>query len=137
LRSSGRPTHLRERGEVALNALAEEEFVLFRRELAPRLHDVLVALCRSAGFEPKVRSESFHTGWDIGVLAEIPVVALVPESVGRDLPVGVVALHLSDPLHELETSIVWREGDSSTVVAAFRRVARVRFGAERGGARRG
>jgi DNA-binding transcriptional LysR family regulator len=118
--------------EVALNALAEEEFVLFRRELAPRLHDALVALCRSAGFEPRVRSETFHTSWDVGVLAEIPVVALAPESVGGHLPAGVVALRLRDPVDELETSIVWRKGDSSAVAAAFRRVARARFRAEPG-----
>jgi hypothetical protein len=31
---------------------------------------------RRAGFEPRVRNESFHTGWDLGVLAEIPAAAM-------------------------------------------------------------
>jgi DNA-binding transcriptional LysR family regulator len=109
---------------IPLGALAEEALVLFPRELAPRLHDVFVGLCRGAGFEPKLRSESFHAGWELGVLAELPVVALVPESVGRDLPDGVTALELSKPLDQLETDLVWRADDSSATVAAFLEVAR-------------
>lgn len=46
---------------VVLRSLARETFLLFPRELAPRLHDVLVGVCRDAGFDPKLRNESFHT----------------------------------------------------------------------------
>ena len=56
---------------IPLSALADEEFVVFPREIAPRLHDAFMAIYRGAGFEPRVRNESFHTGWDLGVLAEI------------------------------------------------------------------
>ena len=113
-------------GAIPLAALAEEAFVLFPRDLAPRLHDVLIGLCRGAGFEPNVRSESFHTGWELGVLAELPVVAIVPESVGRDcdLPDGVTLVGLSEPVEQLQTDLVWRAEDSSATVAAFREVAR-------------
>src|SRR5262249_55416777 len=38
---------------VDLGSLAGE-FLLFPRELAPRLHDFYVGLCRRAGFEPRV-----------------------------------------------------------------------------------
>jgi DNA-binding transcriptional LysR family regulator len=109
---------------IPLRALAEEGFVLFPRELAPRLHDVLIGLFRGAGFEPRVRSESFHAGWELGVLAELPVVAIVPESVSRDLPDGVTAVELSGPVDPLETDLVWRADDSSATVAAFVDVAR-------------
>jgi DNA-binding transcriptional LysR family regulator len=109
---------------IPLGALAEEGFVLFPRELAPRLHDVLIGLFRGAGFEPRVRSESFHAGWELGLLAELPVVAIVPESVSRDLPDGVTALELSEPVEQLETDLVWRADDSSATVAAFLDVAR-------------
>jgi pimeloyl-ACP methyl ester carboxylesterase len=55
---------------IPLGSLGEETFVFFARELAPRLRDALVGLCRRAGFEPKVRSGSFHTGWDLGILSQ-------------------------------------------------------------------
>jgi DNA-binding transcriptional LysR family regulator len=112
---------------IPLRALADEGFVLFPRELAPRLYDTLVGLCRHAGFEPNVRSESFHSGWELGLLAELPVVAIVPESVGRNLPDGVAAVALSEPPDRLETDLVWRADDSSATVAAFLEVARSVF----------
>jgi DNA-binding transcriptional LysR family regulator len=112
---------------IPLRALADEGFVLFPRELAPRLYDTLVGLCRHAGFEPNVRSESFHSGWELGLLAELPVVAIVPESVGRNLPDGVAAVALSEPPDRLETDLVWRADDSSATLAAFLEVARAVF----------
>ena len=115
---------------IPLAALADEAFVLFDRQLAPRLHDVFIGLCRRAGFEPNVRSESFHTGWTLGVLAELPVVAIVPGSVAHVLPEGVVAVQLSEPVDELETAVVWRADDSSATVAAFLEVARGAFDSE-------
>jgi DNA-binding transcriptional LysR family regulator len=109
---------------ISLASLAGDEFVLFPRELAPRLHDVMIGICRHAGFEPRVRSESFHTGWDLLVLADVPVVAIAPESVAGDLPEGVVAVPLSEPTDSLETRLLWREGDRSPIVDAFRSAAR-------------
>lgn len=109
---------------VALSALADEEFVVFPREIAPRLHDAFVAIFRRAGFEPRVRRESFHTGWDLGVLAEIPAVAVAPQTVAGGLPDGIVAVPLSEPVDSLETCLVWRGDDRSPVVAAFVEVAR-------------
>jgi DNA-binding transcriptional LysR family regulator len=122
--------HMRARaGAVALSSLADDGFLLFPRELAPRLYDLMVAMCRQAGFEPNVRHESFHTGWELQVLADVPVVALVPESVIRQLPDGLVAVALSDPGAAFETSLVWLTDDRSAVRAGFARVARAVYGA--------
>ena len=119
-------------GSVSLSALADEEFLLFPRELAPRLFDTMIGFCRRAGFEPKLRSESFHTGWEVQTLADAPIVALIPESVSRQLPAGLVALALGPEGGEaLETALVWRTGDRSAVCGEFRRVARDVFAAVR------
>ena len=109
---------------IPLAALAEDDFILFPREIAPRLHDSFVAIYRRAGFEPRVRNESFHTGWDLGVLAEIPAVALAPQAVAGGLPDGIVAVALSEPTDALETCVVWRGDASSPAIAAFTDVAR-------------
>ena len=113
---------------IPLSSLADEQFVLFPREIAPRLHDAFVSVYRRGGFEPRVRNESFHTGWDLGVLAEIPAAALAPQSVAGGLPEGIVAVALSEPTDSLETCVVWRGDDSSPAVAAFVEVARSAFG---------
>jgi DNA-binding transcriptional LysR family regulator len=109
---------------IDLAALANEEFVLFPRELAPRLYDTLVGLCRQAGFEPTVRKESFHTEWELDVLADVPVVAVTPESVAQALPSRVVAVPIGEPPARLETSLVWRTGNDSPTLAAFIEVGR-------------
>jgi DNA-binding transcriptional LysR family regulator len=113
---------------LTLGALAGDGFLLFPRELAPRLHDALLGLCRTAGFEPTIRSGSFHTGWELQILADVGAVALTPQSVGPHLPEGVVAIPVSDPPDRLDTSLVWRGDDSSAAAEAFRAVARTAFG---------
>jgi DNA-binding transcriptional LysR family regulator len=112
---------------LALSSLAGEEFVLFPREIAPRLYDMFVAIYRRAGFEPRLRSESFHTGWELGVLGDLGAVALAPESVASGLPEGVVAASLAEPAGSLETCVVRRGDDRSQTVESFVAVARARF----------
>jgi DNA-binding transcriptional LysR family regulator len=112
---------------IPLSALADEEFIVFPREIAPRLHDAFMAIYRRGGFEPRVRNESFHTGWDLGVLAEIPAVAMAPRTVTAGLPDGIMAVAISEPTDSLETCLVWRADDSSPAIAAFVAVARSVF----------
>jgi DNA-binding transcriptional LysR family regulator len=112
---------------IPLSALAGEEFIVFPREIAPRLHDAFMAIYRRAGFEPNVRNESFHTGWDLGVLAEIPAVAMAPRTVTPGLPDGIVAVAISEPTDSLETCLVWRADDSSPTIAAFVAAAQSAF----------
>jgi DNA-binding transcriptional LysR family regulator len=109
---------------IPLRSLAGDEFVLFPRELAPRLHDVMVGICRHASFEPRLRSESFHTGWDLLLLAEAPVVAIAPQSVSGELPEGVVAVPLSEPADALETRLLWRDDHPSPTAQQFLAAAR-------------
>jgi DNA-binding transcriptional LysR family regulator len=111
---------------LRLESLANEQFVLFPRQLAPRLHDAFMAIYRRAGFEPRLRSESFHAGWDIAILDQIGAAALVPASVSTSLPPGVAAVPLSDPAVELDTFIVAPAGQRApaveTCIAAARAV---------------
>jgi DNA-binding transcriptional LysR family regulator len=112
---------------IPLSSLAGEEFVLFPREIAPRLHDAFVEIYRRAGFEPSLRTESFHTGWDLGVLADIPAVAIAPESVSAGLPEDLSAVALSEPTDSLETCLVFPRDERPPVVEEFVAVARSAF----------
>jgi DNA-binding transcriptional LysR family regulator len=118
---------LADAGSISLSSLASEEFVLFPRELAPRLHDVFVAVYRHAGFEPRFRPESFHAGWDLGILGDIAAVALAPASVATGLPETIVAVAVSDPPDTLETCLVSRTDSRSPAVAACLAAARGLF----------
>jgi DNA-binding transcriptional LysR family regulator len=48
------PAKRRWPARVPLRMLAREPFILFPREVAPELHDAIVALCRRAGFAPRI-----------------------------------------------------------------------------------
>jgi DNA-binding transcriptional LysR family regulator len=109
---------------IPLASLANEAFALFPREIAPRLHAAFVDLCRRAGFEPTLRTESFHTFWAVRSFSDVPVVALSPGSVSTDLPDGLVAVPLSEPTGTLETRLLWRDDRATATVEAFRAVAR-------------
>jgi DNA-binding transcriptional LysR family regulator len=102
---------------VELAALAEE-CLMFPRELAPRLHDFYVGLCRSAGFEPRHSAESSRTRLAIGTW-EPSTASLLPQSVADRLPTGVVAVPLSAPSGLLESQLVWRSENENPTVAAF------------------
>jgi DNA-binding transcriptional LysR family regulator len=112
---------------LALRDLAQEEFLFFPRELAPRLYDFMIGLCRQAGFEPIARGESFHSGWELQILSDVDVVALAPASVAPEVPAGIAAVVVSDPPDRLQTALVWRKDDRSPVNKAFRETARAAF----------
>lgn len=105
-------------GSVALPALAEEDFVVFRQDVSPHYFERVVAMCLGAGFQPRIahRTSTWQTvgrlvaaGLGValmpsGMTPEIEEIRLVPlEGVGlasdvwlvtrvavRDAAVGVV-----------------------------------------------
>jgi DNA-binding transcriptional LysR family regulator len=124
------PHPLAASASLDLAALADEEFLIFPRELAPRLYDFFVGLCTAAGFAPRHHNESFHTRWTMGT-SGTEGVGLVPESVTRGLPAGMVAVPLGAPVERLETHVVWRRDNRSPTVAGFVEVARTAFAGAR------
>jgi DNA-binding transcriptional LysR family regulator len=114
---------LAHRDRVDLSDLAHEELVMFPRELAPRLHDALLAVCRRGGFEPTLSRRAFHSAGDTGTLASANGVALAPQSVTGHVP-GVVALPLTEDDATLETFLVWHEAAASATAQRFLASAR-------------
>jgi DNA-binding transcriptional LysR family regulator len=115
------------RESLDLRDLADEQFLFFPRDLGPRLYDFLVGLCRRAGFEPLATGESFHSGWELQILADVDVAALAPASVKLDLPDGIRAVEVAQPPDAVETALVWRADDPSPVNRGFREAAQTVF----------
>jgi DNA-binding transcriptional LysR family regulator len=115
------------RRQLGLGELAEDTFMLVARELSPRLHDTLVGACRRAGFEPRRRSGGLQARWELEVMADLNLVSLAPESVSRDLPMGLTTVHLSEPDERIDTALLARSDDASPIIRAFRETARRLF----------
>lgn len=72
-------THpLADGGPVALKALRAEPFVMYAPDKVPGLHGVAQALCRKAGFSPRISQEAIQVQTLVSLVASGLGVALVP-----------------------------------------------------------
>jgi DNA-binding transcriptional LysR family regulator len=102
---------------LRLAMLASEPFVLQARSRGPGSHDQILAICRSAGFSPRVVQE----GSNIDVLSLVASgagVAIVPTSLRVIRRAGIVFRPLRErPLTQL--NMVWRKNAESPVLREF------------------
>jgi DNA-binding transcriptional LysR family regulator len=106
-------------GRVALRSLAREPFILFPREVAPELHDAIVALCRRAGFAPQIGQEAIQMQTIVSLVAGGMGVSLVPASLEHLRRDGVVYRPLVERGPRVEIGLAWRASDDSPLTRAF------------------
>jgi DNA-binding transcriptional LysR family regulator len=102
---------------LRLAMLAGEPFVLQARSLGPGSHDQILAVCRSAGFSPRVVQEGSQAEV-ASLVASGAGVAIVPSSLRTIRRAGV----LYRPLHERPMSqldVIWLKDSASPVRDAF------------------
>ena len=119
------PAHpLAGRPGISLEELAEEPFVHFPREVAPTLHDQVMALCRQAGFAPRVVQVAQEWLTIVGLVESGLGVSLAPASFRRLRWGGVRYVPLT-PRGLLTTIALCRpRGAPSPTVDNFLRVVR-------------
>lgn len=108
---------------VALAELADQPFLLFPRTAAPDFYDMLLRMCREAGFAPKIvqAAESWPS---IAALVSAGMgVALAPQSAGLLLPPGTAVCPISDVSGSSELVIAVRTGVSTPAADHFKRAA--------------
>jgi DNA-binding transcriptional LysR family regulator len=102
---------LAKRKSILLSSVALEPFVFFPRERGPAFFDQLIALCREAGFNPRIA----HEAPPLDVLSLVSAgfgISIVPSSVRESRRSDVVLRPLSGaPVSEL--FIAWRLSDLS------------------------
>ena len=108
---------------VALAQLEDVALLLHPRDANPGHYDAVLALCRTAGVEPRVLERSAELD-----LAQTPIVdgravAVVGESSRTVLPAAVTWVALSPPA-ALEVAVVVRARDRSPAVAGLLAAAR-------------
>jgi DNA-binding transcriptional LysR family regulator len=107
-------------GRVPLAALADEDFIVFGHDVSPHYFDRLVAMCLTAGFQPRIvhRTSTWHTVAQL-VAAGLGV-ALVPS--GTTPMTGKVRLvPLEEPGLASDVWLVTRGGVSDPAVDTVRR----------------
>jgi DNA-binding transcriptional LysR family regulator len=110
--------------KIKLERLAAETFVLFHRAGAPGLFDEAVALCRRAGFSPKVRHEP-ELMTTVFVLVESGLgVSLVPCFARGFLQQKTIHRPLAVQSNPMPLCATWLRGSQSPTLSAFLDVVR-------------
>lgn len=123
---------LAERESVAPEELADEDFVLFPRDVAPGLYAQVLAICLEAGFAPRVVQQTREIYTTVSLVGAGLGVTITPASIQRMGWSGVAFRPLPFPA-ATRIEVAWHADNRRAAVQSFLAVAR-RVGAEQGGA---
>jgi DNA-binding transcriptional LysR family regulator len=93
--------------------------LLFRRELAPALHDAVREAVHRLGIAPGRQQEFVQMHTALGLVAAGMGVTLLPESMAGVARPGVRFTQVKGLGVRFETHLVWRQGDPSPCLPAF------------------
>jgi DNA-binding transcriptional LysR family regulator len=111
------PKHrLAARRSVRVGDLRDEPIVTLTR--ASRLRIVVEAVCRQAGFAPRIVAQTSDLKVMLALVAEQVGVAILPRS-GLPGATGVVAIDLTHPRIERRIELVWRADHTPPAARAF------------------
>lgn len=103
----------------ARRILASEGFILFPRELAPGLYDLIIAACQRTGFTPRLAQEAIQMQTILGLVAAGLGVAVVPHCMSKLQRSDVDYLALDSTDFVVETSALWQAGNEAAALAAL------------------
>jgi DNA-binding transcriptional LysR family regulator len=103
---------------VRLAALADEEFVMFSRQVSPVYFDGLVASCRSNGFSPRIVHEVRSVASQVAFVGCGQGIALVPASLKKLAPENVVFRPLKENLSVVTTAMAWSTARKNPLIEA-------------------
>lgn len=106
------------RARIRLASLADEDFVMFSRQLSPVHFDSLVASCRSHGFSPRILHEVRSVASQIAFVGCGQGIALVPASLRKLAPENVVLRPLMENLSVVTTAVAWSTTRDNPLVEA-------------------
>lgn len=122
---------LASRATISVRHLADEPFVLFPAELAPGLHAQVMALCRAAGFTPRVVEESRELYTSVSLVEAGIGVSILPASVEKLGWRGVRYRAIPSASAETRIAAAWRKDRGRPVVEAFMGVVQEKVAAGR------
>lgn len=103
---------------IGLASLAEEEFVMFSRQVSPVYFDSLVASCRACGFSPRILHEVRSVASQIAFVGCGQGIALVPSTLKKLAPENVVVRPLKEHVRVVTTAVAWSSARENPLVHA-------------------
>jgi len=108
---------------VKLHELAEEDFVMYSRDVGTGIHAQIVRLCRRAGFDPHIVQEAREAATIIGLVVAGCGVSILPESFQCIQMQGVCYRAIADEDAVTALMLATRNDESTPLVDAFTQLA--------------
>lgn len=105
--------------QLALNALADEQFILHPRQAGPVFYDQIIQLCEQAGFSPSVVQEVETSQTRVGLVAAGMGITFVPEYLQNVADTEVVYRRLKGDAPKLQLAIAYQHDNFSPIVQQF------------------
>ena len=105
---------------IRAQALANDAFIVTRRELAPVLFDKIIAYTERAGFSPRIAQEAIQMQTIISLVASGLGVALVPQCMRKLRRKGVVYRALAAPAPQIDTALAWHQNSQAPAFKTLR-----------------
>ena len=116
---------LASRKRVRLADVANEDFVLFPRDLAPGLHAQVLAMCAEAGVHPRIVQTSRELYTTISLVEAELGVTIIPDAARKmSWSRGVRYFPITSPLSWTRIDAAWRPDNASPIIPAFLDIAR-------------
>jgi len=96
--------------------LAESPLILFPRELAPSLYDLIIRFCHDQGVVPQLATQAPQMSASIAMVASGFGFTFVPESLTIIAMPGVSYRRIEDPQLTTEIALAWRRWDRSPII---------------------
>ncbi|WP_321405136.1 LysR substrate-binding domain-containing protein [Maridesulfovibrio sp.] len=110
---------LSEKESVDITELAGEQFIFFPREDQPRLYDEWMRVFAESGFVPDVVQEASRKSATVALVAARMGIGIVPESMVRRKPQGVVFKKLTGDFPSIEMQLVYKRQEGFPAVLNF------------------
>lgn len=105
---------------VRLATLAEENLIMFARDVSPDYFDSLTAACRANDFTPRIVHIVRSVASQVAFVGCGQGVALVPASMRKLAPENVVIRPLKESVKIVTAAVAWNKSRPSVLVDAFK-----------------
>lgn len=105
---------------VRLASLADEDFVMFYRQVSPDYFDGLTGACQAAGFSPRILHEVRSVASQVAFVGCGQGIALVPAAFRKLAPDNVVVRPLQENIKVVTIAMAWNAGRPNVLVDQVR-----------------
>lgn len=105
---------------VRLVTLAEENFIMFSREVSPDYFDSLTAACRANDFTPRIVHTVRSVASQVAFVGCGQGIALVPASMRKLAPENVVIKPLKETVKVVTAAVAWNRARPNLLVDEFK-----------------